>query len=101
MTLRDWFAGMALQGMLASGHYTDGCEMDRSKRFHAKTLGCYHADIPEDEDRPGPTYLSESKKCRLEYDDDAKSGFLTFDCVRQSYEIADAMLAARERKEES
>ena len=23
MTLRDWFAGQALQGLLASGHFTD------------------------------------------------------------------------------
>ena len=99
MTLRDWFAGQALQGMLASGHYTDGCEMDRSKRFHAKSLGCYHPDIPEDWDRPTATYLSESKKCRLEYDDEAESGKLTFDCVDQSYDIADAMLAAREVKQ--
>jgi hypothetical protein len=30
MSLRDWFAGMALQGLFASGHFTKTSEIDGS-----------------------------------------------------------------------
>ena len=95
MSLRDWFAGMALQGVLASGHFTKPCDNDLNRCFHASTFAQLNKTLA-DEGRPSETFWWESKKCRSEYlDEPVTSGMTTTDCVESAWRIADAMLAAR------
>ena len=94
MTLRDYFAAAALQGLLASGHFTKACDKESNK--------CYQAYSWEqvtlskaDEDRPEATWYGETKSVVAEYVDDEPKGFWNYDCVVESNKIADAMIAAR------
>lgn len=66
MTLRDWFAGMALQGMLESGLLSKCFDARRQDSNHAKTV----------------------------------SWFASF-AAPDAYDIADAMLAEREKEQRS
>ena len=95
LSIRDWFAGMALQGVLASGHFTKPCDNDLNRCFHASTFAQLNETLA-DEGRPSETFWWESKKCRSEYlDEPVTSGMTTTDCVESAWRIADAMLAAR------
>lgn len=77
LSIRDWFAGMALQGLLTQrtnkGDYVLGCQH-----------GAEGVEV-------GIHYKGESC-CQYESDSDLLAS--------DAYEIADEMLSARERKEE-
>lgn len=94
LTLRDYFAASALQGLLASGHFTKPCDDPVNRVFYA-----YQPDdldkTDADQDRPSATSLMISLKCRKSYNEDAITGSFTYDCVEKSYYIADAMMNAR------
>jgi len=70
--LRDWFAGMALQGLLASGHFTESACDDNGAWMTT------HLDELDDET------LEETHKGRRK-----------FDFPEAAWRCADAMLAAR------
>ena len=94
MTLRDYFAAAALQGLLASGHFTKPAMNEQSLDFKAMTFDELDNSMA-DEDRPVESHWYESKECRRSYDDEATKGKTTIDCVESAMRIADAMLAAR------
>ena len=94
ISIRDYFAAAALQGLLASGHFTKPCDEPINRTFHAFGPGDLN-ETDADEDRPSATWLAISLKCRKDYDEDATKGSFSYDCVGQSYRIADEMLAAR------
>lgn len=75
MTLRDWFAGQALQGLLASGHFTTKSGNDHPDDGAWMTA---HAH-PYDDDTGDKTHPHRRR----------------FDFVEASWTCADAMLAAR------
>jgi len=102
MSLRDWFAGQALQGLLASGHFTKPCDEKGNRCFFAGDFDTLCSTGAGD-DRPSATYLRESKKCRAEYIDPAESAVAVteFDCVNVAITIADYMIIAMQPKEES
>ena len=106
MSLRDWFAGMALQGLLASGHFTRPCSDDLNRTVTACTVAQLDRNNA-DEDRPSVTFLTETKSCRKEMydegwlDDEPQRGKTTIDCVEESYRVADAMLAARNQDQQT
>lgn len=76
MSLRDWFAGQALSGLLASGHFT----------------------FPNDEEENDGAWMTTHHF----YDDDGNENFPVkskFDFPEAAWRCADAMIDAR--KEES
>jgi hypothetical protein len=75
MTLRDYFAAAALQGLLASGHFTT--EADNTDQAWLTTHECFY---DESEER---------RQTRA------------FDFPEAAWRCADAMIEARERKEEA
>lgn len=98
MSLRDWLAGMALQGLLASGHFTKGVDDPEFSLTAAHNID----ELPDEETRPQATYVWESKECREEYDDEpVKDARRTYDCIPDALALADAMIAALEQKEAS
>ena len=77
MSLRDWFAGQALAGLLASGHFT----------------------LPNDEEDNDGAWMT--KHFAPEYDDQGKEKSPTrrvFDFPEAAWRCADSMLQLREDK---
>lgn len=77
MTLRDWFAGMALQGLLASGHFTEA-----------------------EEEPGGQAWMTRHEE---KYDDESgeelKHPKYKFDFPEAAWRCSDAMLSVRNGKE--
>ena len=72
MTLRDWFAGQALNGMLASGHWTTPAGHDDEPWF----VRAEHDVLDKDGEETGKTRL-------------------VFCFPSAAYRVSDAMLAER------
>ena len=76
MSLRDWFAGQALSGLLASGHFT----------------------LPNDEEENDGSWMTTHPSLYDENGEEKPSGSRNFDFPGAAWRCADAML--RLRKEE-
>ena len=76
MSLRDWFAGQALSGLLASGHFT----------------------LPNDEEENDGAWMTTHPSLYDENGEEKPSGSRNFDFPEAAWRCADAML--RLRKEE-
>ena len=77
MTLRDWFAGQALAGLIASGHFT----------------------LPNDEEDNDGAWMTKHPSPR--YDDQGEEKFPTimaFDFQEAAWRCADSMLQRREEE---